>query len=62
MGSAVGPLRLWQRRAGDVHAGRAYVFRGLKAVNDRMWDACSSPDAPKTLECCQRTAWEDVDD
>ena len=64
---AVGPLRLWQRRAGDLHAGRAYVFRGLKVVNDRMWDALQyawirSSDAPKTVECCQRTAWEDVDD
>ena len=66
-GSAVVPLRLWQRRAGDLHAGRAYVFRGLKVVNDRMRDSSQyqwirSSDAPKTLECCQRTAWEDVDD
>ena len=64
---AVGPLRLWQRRAGDLRAGRAYVFRGLKVVNDRVWDSSQyawirSSDAPKTLECCQRTAWEDVDD
>ena len=66
MGAAVGPLRLWQRRAGDLHAGRAHMFRGLKVVNDRMWDASQyawirSPQAPRALECCQRTAWEDVD-
>jgi hypothetical protein len=66
-GSAVGPLRLWQHEEGDIKPGGAYIVRGLKVVNDRVWDPAKSmwtrsPDAPKTIECSVRTACEDVED
>ena len=63
----MGPLRLWQHEADDIKPGGAYVVRGLKVVNDRMWDQgkgawTRSADAPKTIECSVRTACEDVED
>ena len=66
-GSAVGPLRLWQREEGEIKVGGAYVMRGLRVVNGRAWDASKgtyvrSADIPMTLECCPRTAIEDVED
>ena len=66
-GGVVGPLRLWQREAGDINLGGAYVVRGLKVVNDRVWVSATgmwirSADAPKTIECSVRTACEDVED
>ena len=66
-GGVVGPLRLWQREDGDIKIGGAYVVRGLKMVNDRVWDAAKdmwirSADAPKTIEFSVRTACEDVED
>ena len=66
-GSPVGPLRLWHHEEGDIKHGGAYVVRGLKVVNDRVWDPASSmwtrsAHAPKTIECSVRTACEDVED
>ena len=65
-GAAVGPLRLWQREEGEIRLGGAYVVRGLRVVNDRVWDQARgmwirSADAPKIIECSVRTACEDVD-
>ena len=66
-GGVVGPLRLWQREAGDIIPGGAYVVRGLRVVHDRMWDSARrrwvpSPATPKTIERSARTACEDVED
>ena len=66
-GGVVGPLRLWQREAGDIRPGVAYVVRGLRVVHDRMWDSARriwapSTATPKTIECSARTACEDVED
>ena len=66
-GGVVGPLRLWQREAGDIRPGGAYVVRGLRVVHDRMWDSARriwtrSTAAPKTIERSARTACEDVED
>ena len=63
----MGPLRLWQRKEGDMKLGGAYVVRGLKVVHDRAWDSTKgmwirSADVPKIIECNLRTAFEDVED
>ena len=63
----MGPLRLWQRKAGDIIPGVAYIVRGLRVVHDRMWDSVRriwvpSTATPKTIECSARTECEDVDD
>ena len=63
--ASVGPLRLWKYEEGDIKLGCAYVVRGLKVNNDRVWDAMKymwirSPEAPKIVECSGRTAIEDV--
>ena len=66
-GGAVGPLRLWQREAGDIIPGVAYIVRGLRVVHDRIWDSARriwvpSTATPKTIERSARTACEDVED
>ena len=66
-GAAVGPLRLWQREEGDIKVRGAYVVRGLKVVNGRLWDDTMgkwirSVVGPLTIECNVRTACEDVED
>ena len=65
-GEHVGPLRLWQHQDGDITAGSAYVVRGLKIANGRMWNDARqmwmrSPEAPKVVECSVRTDIEEVD-
>ena len=60
-------LRLWRLKEGDIKPGHAYVVRGLKVVSDRVWDSNKwtwiwSTDAPNTIECSARTAWENVQD
>ena len=64
-GSATGALRLWRFEEGDVQQGSIYIIRGLKVVtetcwNNDLWKYAPRDDGSKTVECCWRTALEDV--
>ena len=57
--------RLWRFEEGDVQQGLIYIARGLKVVADTYWNAeqwkyVPRDDGSKTVECCWRTALEDV--
>ena len=58
-------LRLWRFEEGDVQQGLIYIARGLKVVAATYWDAdrwkyVPRDDWSKAVECCWRTALEDV--
>ena len=58
-------LRFWRFEEGDVQQGLVYIARGLKVVADTYWNAdqwkyVPRDDGSKTVECCWRTALEDV--
>ena len=63
--ASVGYLRLWRFEEGDVVEGNAYIVRGLKVVEETVWDEekwryVPRGDGTKKAECKDRTAMEDV--
>jgi hypothetical protein len=60
-----GSMRFWRYEAGEIKQGSIYIARGLKVVLETVW--CQDlfkyvprEDNAKTVECCWRTALEDV--
>ena len=65
MDGATTTLLLWRFEEGEVQQGQIYIARGLKVVSDTYWSAehykyVPRDDGSKTVECCWRTALEDV--
>ena len=60
-----GSMCFWRLNDEEVVEGRIYIVRGLKVVMGQAWDDDAQKykaraDLPKKLECCRRTAIEDV--
>ena len=64
-GATTKPMRFWRFEEGDVQQGSIYIARGLKVVADKYWNNeeyryVPRTDGVKSVECCWRTALEEV--
>ena len=64
-GQTTGALRLWRFESDDVQQGKTYIARGVRVAAVTAWNGEQNRYAPrddgaKTVECCWRTALEDV--
>ena len=64
-GVTTGAMRFWRFEEGDVQQGSIYIARGLKVVADKYWNNeeyryVPRTDGVKSVECCWRTALEEV--
>ena len=64
-GDQAGPLRLWRFDESNASQDGIYIVRGLKVAtatkwSDDVWKYVPWLEGPKTLECNNKTALEDV--
>ena len=64
-GVATGALFFWRWEPGEIETGYIYIARVLKVApetywNNDQWKYTPRDDNSKTLQCCWRTALEDV--